>query len=160
MKFIKIVWILSVFIIIVFNLAFEGFRIYDFITENYNVKTMKVSNYNYSSSSKRKSITINGYIGKEDVYFTRFDDEIEELFSMYPGITIENKQINELNSVYNDTFKNSKTNSKNIEVLKFKHSDIVMLIKDDEFKRWKTRLYMFSSYSIISIVILILIKKK
>jgi hypothetical protein len=160
MKFIKVIWVLSVAIILIFHIAFEGFRIFDFFTENYSVKTMKILSSNYSSSSKRKSITINGFIDKERVYFSRFDNEIGELFSLYPGIAMENNEIEELSSVFPDTFKNSYNDSKNIEVLKFKNSHIVMLTKDNEFQRWKIRLYLFSLYSLTSIILLILIKKK
>lgn len=159
MKFLKIIWILSVAVIITFFMAFESFRIYDFITTNYSVKTMKISSYSYNSSSRNESITINGFIDNEDVYFSRFDNEIEELSSMYPGITMGKNKIEELSSIFPDTFKNSIKASKNIEVLKFKNSNRVMLIKDKEFERWKIHLYIYSIYSLISIIILIYTKK-
>ena len=159
MKFIKIVWILSLAVIIIFHIAFESFRIFDFITGNYNLKIMNISGYSYNTSSRSNSTTINGYIGKEKVYFSRFDDKIGELFSLYPGITMENNEIKELQDVFPNTFKKD-DNPKSIEVLKFKNSNIVMLTKDNEFKRWKMHLYLFSLYSLISIIILILIKKK
>ncbi|CAA0164793.1 conserved hypothetical protein [Tenacibaculum maritimum] len=160
MKFIKLVWMLSVFVIIVFTFVFDGVRVFDFVLGNYTTKVMKVSGNVYETYSRRKSITINGHIDKEKVYFSRFDDKIEELFSLYPGITIEENKIKELNAAYPNTFRNSNKDSKNIEVLKFKNSNIVMLTKDNEFKRWKTRLWLFSLYSMISTIILILIKKK
>ena len=161
LKSIKIFWILSVAVIIIFHVAFESFRVFDFITGNYTVKTMNISGYLYNTSSRSKSITITGScFGNEEVYFSRFDNEIGELFSLYPGIAMENNEIEELSSIFPNTFKNSHNNSKNIEVLKFKNSNIVMLTKDNEFQRWKMRLYLFSLYSLISIIILILIKKK
>lgn len=160
MKFIKIIWIVSVFIIIIFHITFEGYKIFDFLSKNYSIKTMEVTDYYYDTYSRRKSITINGFVDKERVYFTRFDDEIGELFSLYPGIATENKEIEKLSSVFPNTFKNSYNDFKNIEVLKFKNTQIVMLTKDNEFQSWKRRLFLFSIYCLTSIIILILIKKK
>lgn len=159
MKFIKIVWILSVFVILIFYVVFESFRIYDFFTGNYTIETMQVSDYNYSSNSRRKSITIIGHIKNQRVYFSRFDNEIEELYNLYPGIasdklSSEDKKI--ISSVFPDSNLES---SKTIKVLKFKHSQIVMLTKDNEFQSWKTNLYFFTFYCIMSIILFIIIRK-
>lgn len=159
-KFLKIVWILSVFVIVVFNIAFDGYRILDFITGNHTVKTMKISDNSYETTSRRKSITIFGHVGSEKVYFSRFDDEIGKLYALYPEITSNELSANEDNKIISFALLDvNLDNSKHIEVIKFKHSQIVMLTKDNEFQRWKNSLYLFAIYSMVSIIILIFMKK-
>jgi hypothetical protein len=140
MKAIKIIWLASVFVILFFNIAFDGFRTFDYLFDNYSKKEMTVTKYSFDSSSRRKSITIEGVVDKNKVYFSRFDKDIDSLYNLYPAIFSKEKK---------ETI---------IKVLKFQHSNIVMLL-DDEFNHWKTRLFFSGIYCLISIIIFIYIKK-
>ena len=131
-KFLKIVWCLSVFIVFFFNLFFNGWRIFDYVQGNYAVEKMNVENYSYNSTSRRKSITIEGYIDNEKVYFSEFDKNIDKLYQLYPTIFSENE---------NTT----------IEVLKFKNSHNLLL--PSEFKDWKTELLLSVLYIVVSLLI-------
>lgn len=137
-KFFKIVWVLSVLIIFTISILFDGFRIFDYIFNNFSKKEMTITNYSYDSSSRIRSITIEGVIDKKKVYFSRFDENIDKLNSLYPKILLKNKERFVIN------------------VLKFKHSNIVMLIDDDELLKWKREkilscIYIFSSLLIICV---------
>lgn len=142
MKFIKVFWLGSVVVIMLFNIVFEGNRIVDFVLGNYSIKTMKVSKTFFNSSPRRKSITVVGHIDMKEVNFSRFDDEIDDLYSLYPNISDNN-----LNKTIN------------IEVLKFNSSDKVMVISGNEFDSWKMYLYYSFLYCIISSLILFYLKK-
>ena len=131
-KFLKIVWCLSVFIVFFFNLFFNGWRIFDYVQGNYAVEKMNVENYSYNSTSRRKSITIEGYIDNEKVYFSEFDKNIDKLYQLYPTIFSENE---------NTT----------IEVLKFKNYQNLLL--PSEFKDWKTELLLSVLYIVVSLLI-------
>ncbi len=137
-KFFKIVWVLSVLIIFTISILFDGFRIFDYIFNNFSKKEMTITNYSYDSSSRIRSITIEGVIDKKKVYFSRFDENIDKLNSLYPKILLKNEERFVIN------------------VLKFKHSNIVMLIDDDELLKWKrekilSSIYIFSSLLIICV---------
>lgn len=141
MKTIKIIWWVSVFVIIFFNIAFDGYRIFDYLLNNYSKKEMVITDHSYNSSSRRRSITVFGTVDKRKVYFSRFDEDIDNLNNAYPEIfSEENKHFV-------------------MSVLKFKHSNIVMLIDDNELSRWKARLFFSGIYSLISILILLFLKK-
>ena len=131
-KFLKIVWYLSVLVVFFFNLFFNGWRIFDYVQGNYAVKKMNVENYSYNSTSRRKSITIEGYIDNEKVYFSEFDKNIDKLYQLYPTIFSENE---------NTT----------IEVLKFKNYQNLLL--PSEFKDWKTELLLSVLYIVVSLLI-------
>jgi hypothetical protein len=132
------VWVLSVLIIFTISILFDGFRIFDYIFNNFSKKEMTITNYSYDSSSRIRSITIEGVIDKKKVYFSRFDENIDKLNSLYPKILLKNEERFVIN------------------VLKFKHSNIVMLIDDDELLKWKrekilSSIYIFSSLLIICV---------
>lgn len=134
--FIKIWWYLSIIVIFVIPILLDGFRILDYLADNYTTKEMVVKYYSYDSSAERKSITIEGVVDKERVYFSRFNEDIENLYSLYPLIFSENKK---------DFI---------INVLKFKHSHIVMLIDDNELIKWEKEKLWCGIYIFFSIVII------
>jgi hypothetical protein len=139
--FFKLFWYLSVIAMLLFYVFFEGYRVFDFVFGNYSVQKMNVSNYSYNTTVKRESITIVGYISEGRVYFSRFDDDINKLYNLYPPIFFDEKKIHE------------------IEVLKFKHSPIVMLIDDNEFSKWKRNLLLSFLYIVSSIIVILILKK-
>ncbi len=138
----KLFWYLSMTVIFLFYTFFEGYRIYDYIMGNYEIQTMKAENFGYDSSAKRKSITVYGHIGEEKVYFSRFDKEIRKLYKLYPQFFNADEKI---------TYE--------IKVLKFEHSNKVMLVDDNEFSRWKKHLLLSSLYITLSIIIILIFKK-
>ena len=114
---------------------------------NYSIQEMKISNFYYNRRTSlrgggNQSITVIGYIGKERVYFSRFDKEIGKLHNLYPQVFLDNEKDYE------------------IKILKFEHSPKVMLVDDDEFQRWKRNLLLSFSYIILSIIIMLLINHK
>jgi hypothetical protein len=134
MKTIKILWCVSVLVVFLFFMSFEGYRIFDYVSGDYTVQKMTITDSSYESTPKRKSVMINGNINGEKVYFSRFDEHISELYNLYPFLSSNNK------------------NTSVIEVLKFKHSHKVMLLNDDEFTQWKKHLLMSSLYVGFSIM--------
>lgn len=126
-----------------FDFILDGKRFLDFVSNNYYNSSMKVSKYSYYNSGRAASITIEGNINLEKVYFSKFDDNIDDLTSFYPNIQ--------------DTMLNKKIN---IKILKFKNSKNVMTLYDDEFTSWKNRLYLDLMYYIFSIIIFIILKMK
>ena len=134
--FINICWYLSIIIIIVFNISFEGYRIFDYIFKDYTTKEMVIKDYSYDSTARRKSITIEGVVDKERVYFSKFDEDVDKLFNLYPVIFSNNKK----------TFV--------IKVLKFKHSHKVILVDDNELIKWERNMLISGLYILISIVII------
>ncbi|OMQ09280.1 hypothetical protein [[Flexibacter] sp. ATCC 35103] len=140
MKAVKIIWILSVVVIFLFNLFFDGYRIFDYALGNYSVRKMTIINSSYNVTSKRKSLTIDGSVNEGKVYFSRFDEDINELYNFYPSLSSKIK------------------NTPIINVLKFKHSNNVILLDDDEFIQWKKHLLIYCSYMFFSVIFFILFK--
>ena len=146
--FFKLVWYLSVVVVFLFFIVIEIHRIYDYVMNNYSIQKMKIADYyyNYGISGKGggtgTSIIVIGYISEERVYFSRFNEGIDKLYSLYPQF-----------------FSNDKKTYK-IKVLKFEHSHRVMLADDDEFSKWKRNLLLSFSYIILSIIIALYIKNK
>lgn len=133
-------------LVFLFNVFFDGYRIFDYAFRNYSVQKMTITNSSRNSSAKRKSLTIEGNVGDRKVYFSRFDDNINELFNLYP-------------------FLPSKIgNAPMINIIKFKHSNKVILLDDDEFVQWKKHLLISSLYVFFSIMFFLFsyvkIKKK
>jgi hypothetical protein len=139
MKAIKIIWYLSILLIFLFNVFFEGYRIFDYCLGNYSIEKMTITSSSSNSTSKRKSVTFQGTINEEDVYFSRFDDDINELYNLYPFLSSKKK------------------NNLIINVIKFKNSDNVMLFDDNEFGEWKKTMLFFSLYIFFSIIIIFML---
>lgn len=141
-KFIKVVWILSAFVILLVNICFEGYRMFDLATKNYDIAIMEVSNVSFYSTARGSVMSVIGYIGKQKVNFAKFDKEIDDFFSFYPHI-----------------YSYEKGESVTIEVMRFTHSNRVTPTYNNGFHKWKLYIYTSSLYSILSITLLILIKK-
>ena len=137
-------WYLSIVVIFLFFIALEAYRIYDYTTGNYSIQKMRLTEFRHSSGSRKRggrSIMVIGYIGKEKVYFSRFNDDIKKLYKLYPQIFSTNKKNYE------------------IKVLKFEHSPRVLLIDDNEFSKWKKHLLLAFSYITLSIIVILILKK-
>ncbi len=142
-KFLKIFWYLSILVISIFFISFEGYRIFDYIQGDYTRKKMNVKSYSYYSDSARSSIIVEGYIDNEEVYFYEYDDDMKKLHQNYPIIFSTPHKHNIL-----------------IDVFKFKHSKKVLLIT--ELYKWEKKILLFSLYIFISLLIIsinLLIKK-
>jgi hypothetical protein len=139
MKAIKIIWYLSILLIFLFNVFFDGYRIFDYCLGNYSMEKMKITNSSSNSSPKRRSLTIEGNINGENVYFSRFDDDINELYNFYPVLSSKDKK----NSIIN--------------VIKFKNSENVMLFDGNEFEQWKRNLLLYSLYIFFSVIIILML---
>jgi archaellum component FlaC len=136
--FFKITTFLIPIIIILFHIFFEYDIIKDYLKNDFSVKEMVVKNKEYNSSSKRKSITFFGILEKKDVYFTKFDDEIDKIYNAYPDI--ENKVTK-------------------IDVIKFRNSKIVMTTINNELEKWKNEKKTCIAISLISLLIFIFLNK-
>ncbi|TDP01677.1 hypothetical protein EV145_104387 [Flavobacterium sp. 245] len=124
-------------IIILFHIIFEYNIIEDYLKNDFSVKKMVVNNKEYNSSSKRKSITFSGIVENKNVYFTKFDDEIDLIYNAYPDIG------------------NKVTK---IDVVKFRNSKIVMTTINNELEKWKNEKKTCITISFISLLIFIFLK--
>ena len=143
--FFKLWWYLSVIVVFLFFIVLETYRIYDYTTGNYSIQKMKITEYKLHSDRNGKSIMVIGYIDDDEVYFSRFKDEVNKLYKLYPQIF--------------PRFFSDDKKTYEIKVLKFEHSSRVMLIDDEEFPKWKKRSLLSSLYIILSIIIMIVLKK-
>ncbi len=99
---------------------------------------MIVLNKEYNISAKRKSTTFFGILENKKVYFTKFDNETDQIYNVYPGI--ENKITK-------------------IDVIKFRNSEIVMTTIDNELEKWKNEKKTCITISLISILIFVFLNK-
>ena len=136
--FFKITTFLIPIIIILFHIFFEYDIIKDYLKNDFSVKEMVVKNKEYNSSSKRKSITFSGIVENKNVYFTKFDDEIDKIYNSYPDIG------------------NKVTK---IDVIKFRNSKIVMTTINNELEKWKNEKKTCISISSISLLIFLFLNK-
>ena len=138
MWFFKLWLFLLAFLILIMNL-FDIKRIYDALSGNYFQKVMVISKIDYHGGSGGKyngtpSVFVRGYIDSQEVYFIRnLDKNVYDIAGKFdiPNVEIGNS----------------------IKVLKFKHSDQVMVVYDNEFARWKKMRIIFSSIGIVGMIV-------
>lgn len=138
MWFFKLWLFLLASLILIMNL-FDIKRIYDALSGNYFQKVMVISKIDYYGGSGGKyngtpSVFVRGYIDSQEVYFIRnLDKNVYDIAGKFniPNIEIGNS----------------------IKVLKFKHSDQVMVVYDNEFARWKKMRIIFSSIGIVGMIV-------
>ena len=128
MCFFKLWLFLLASMILIMNL-FDIKRIYDALSGNYSPKVMIISKIDYYTGSGGEdngspSVFVRGYIDSQNVY------DIAGKFNI-PNVEIGNS----------------------IKVLKFKHSDQVMVVYDNEFARWKKMRIIFSSIGIVGMIV-------
>ncbi|EIW90646.1 hypothetical protein HMPREF1321_0183 [Capnocytophaga sp. oral taxon 412 str. F0487] len=138
MWFFKLWLFLLAFLILIMNL-FDIKRIYDALSGNYFQKVMVISKIDYHGGSGGKyngtpSVFVRGYIDSQEVYFIRNLDE--NVYDIAGKFDIPNVEI-----------------GNSIKVLKFKHSDQVMVVYDNEFARWKKMRIIFSSIGIVGMIV-------
>jgi len=138
MCFFKLWLFLLASMILIMNL-FDIKRIYDALSENYSPKVMIISKIDYYTGSGGEdngspSVFVRGYIDSQEVYFIRNLDE--NVYDIAGKFNIPNVEI-----------------GNSIKVLKFKHSDQVMVVYDNEFARWKKMRIIFSSIGIVGMIV-------
>ena len=138
MWFFKLWLFLLASLILIMNL-FDIKRIYDALSGNYFQKVMVISNIDYYGGSGGKyngtpSVFVRGYIDSQEVYFIRNLDK--NVYDIAGKFNIPNVEI-----------------GNSIKVLKFKHSDQVMVVYDNEFARWKKMRIIFSSIGIVGMIV-------
>ena len=138
MWFFKLWLFLLASLILIMNL-FDIKRIYDALSGNYFQKVMVISKIDYYGGSGGKyngapSVFVRGYIDSQEVYFIRNLDK--NVYDIAGKFNIPNVEI-----------------GNSIKVLKFKHSDQVMVVYDNEFARWKKMRIIFSSIGIVGIIV-------
>ena len=138
MWFFKLWLFLLASMILIMNL-FDIKRIYDALSGNYFQKVMVISKIDYYGGSGGKyngapSVFVRGYIDSQEVYFIRNLDE--NVYDIVGKFNIPNVEI-----------------GNSIKVLKFKHSDQVMVVYDNEFARWKKMRIIFFSIGIVGMIV-------
>ena len=138
MWFFKLWLFLLASLILIMNL-FDIKRIYDALSGNYFQKVMVISKIDYHGGSGGKyngtpSVFVRGYIDSQEVYFIRNLDE--NIYDIAGKFNIPNVEI-----------------GNSIKVLKFKHSDQVMVVYDNEFARWKKMRIIFFSIGIVGMIV-------
>ena len=138
MWFFKLWLFLLASMILIMNL-FDIKRIYDALSGNYFQKVMVISKIDYYTGSGGEdngspSVFVRGYIDSQEVYFIRNLDE--NVYDIAGKFNIPNVEI-----------------GNSIKVLKFKHSDQVMVVYDNEFARWKKMRIIFSSIGIVGMIV-------
>ena len=138
MWFFKLWLFLLASMILIMNL-FDIKRIYDALSGNYSPKVMIISKIDYYTGSGGEdngspSVFVRGYIDSQEVYFIRNLDE--NVYDIAGKFNIPNVEI-----------------GNSIKVLKFKHSDQVMVVYDNEFARWKKMRIIFSSIGIVGMIV-------
>ena len=138
MWFFKLWLFLLASMILIMNL-FDIKRIYDALSGNYSSKVMIISKIDYYTGSGGEdngspSVFVRGYIDSQEVYFIRNLDE--NVYDIAGKFNIPNVEI-----------------GNSIKVLKFKHSDQVMVVYDNEFARWKKMRIIFSSIGIVGMIV-------
>ena len=138
MWFFKLWLFLLASLILIMNL-FDIKRIYDALSGNYFQKVMVISKIDYYGGSGGKyngtpSVSVRGYIDSQEVYFIRNLDK--NVYDIAGKFNIPNVEI-----------------GNSIKVLKFKHSDQVMVVYDNEFARWKKMRIIFSSIGIVGMIV-------
>ena len=138
MWFFKLWLFLLASMILIMNL-FDIKRIYDALSGNYFQKVMVISKIDYYGGSGGKyngapSVFVRGYIDSQEVYFIRNLDE--NVYDIAGKFNIPNVEI-----------------GNSIKVLKFKHSDQVMVVYDNEFARWKKMRIIFFSIGIVGMIV-------
>ncbi len=137
----KLCWYLSVVVIFLFFLGLESFRIYDYVTGQYTVQKMKMTEIKHTShKGGRGNVRIIGYIGNERVYFSRYKlQDRYDLYRLYPQFFYAEEQ-----------------EPYEVEVLKFEHSPRVMLVDDNELSRWKKWMSIYIAYVALSVAIILI----
>ena len=138
MWFFKLWLFLLASLILIMNL-FDIKRIYDALSGNYFQKVMVISKIDYYGGSGGKyngtpSVFVRGYIDSQEVDFIRNLDK--NVYDIAGKFNIPNVEI-----------------GNSIKVLKFKHSDQVMVVYDNEFARWKKMRIIFSSIGIVGMIV-------
>ena len=138
MWFFKLWLFLLASLILIMNL-FDIKRIYDALSGNYFQKVMVIAKIDYYGGSGGKyngapSVFVRGYIDSQEVYFIRNLDK--NVYDIAGKFNIPNVEI-----------------GNSIKVLKFKHSDQVMVVYDNEFARWKKMRIIFSSIGIVGMIV-------
>ena len=138
MCFFKLWLFLLASMILIMNL-FDIKRIYDALSGSYSPKVMIISKIDYYTGSGGEdngspSVFVRGYIDSQEVYFIRNLDE--NVYDIAGKFNIPNVEI-----------------GNSIKVLKFKHSDQVMVVYDNEFARWKKMRIIFSSIGIVGMIV-------
>lgn len=138
MWFFKLWLFLLASLILIMNL-FDIKRIYDALSGNYSSKVMIISKIDYYTGSGGEdngspSVFVRGYIDSQEVYFIRNLDE--NVYDIAGKFNIPNVEI-----------------GNSIKILKFKHSDQVMVVYDNEFARWKKMRIIFSSIGIVGMIV-------
>ena len=138
MWFFKLWLFLLASLILIMNL-FDIKRIYDALSGNYFQKVMVISKIDYYGGSGGKyngtpSVFVRGYIDSQEVYFIRNLDK--NVYDIAGKFNIPNVEI-----------------GNSIKVLKFKHSDQVMVVYDNEFARWKKMRIIFFSIGIVGMIV-------
>ena len=138
MWFFKLWLFLLASLILIMNL-FDIKRIYDALSGHYSPKIMIISKIDYYTGSGGEdngspSVFVRGYIDSQEVYFIRNLDE--NVYDIAGKFNIPNVEI-----------------GNSIKVLKFKHSDQVMVVYDNEFARWKKMRIIFSSIGIVGMIV-------
>ena len=138
MWFFKLWLFLLASMILIMNL-FDIKRIYDALSGNYFQKVMVISKIDYYGGSGGKyngtpSVFVRGYIDSQEVYFIRNLDK--NVYDIAGKFNIPNVEI-----------------GNSIKVLKFKHSDQVMVVYDNEFARWKKMRIIFFSIGIVGMIV-------
>ena len=138
MWFFKLWLFLLASMILIMNL-FDIKRIYDALSGNYSPKVMIISKIDYYTGSGGEdngspSVFVRGYIDSQEVYFIRNLDK--NVYDIAGKFNIPNVEI-----------------GNSIKVLKFKHSDQVMVVYDNEFARWKKMRIIFSSIGIVGMIV-------
>ena len=138
MCFFKLWLFLLASMILIMNL-FDIKRIYDALSGNYSPKVMIISKIDYYTGSGGEdngspSVFVRGYIDSQEVYFIRNLDK--NVYDIAGKFNIPNVEI-----------------GNSIKVLKFKHSDQVMVVYDNEFARWKKMRIIFSSIGIVGMIV-------
>lgn len=131
--FFRLFWYLSIVFLLLFIL-FDCKRLYDFVTNDYQLEKMFVETCKWGGHSQaKKDLTIFGNINtNEKVCIYLYRDNIE-------GSLCEEGKL--------------------IDVIKFKHSSEVLRADNNAFQNWKMTLFSFIWYVVISTIIIFLKRK-
>lgn len=123
MKIYKIYLLLLILNILIqpIILLFTASKQYYYFTNGYKTEIMRVEKCTGGSSSKRKSVSVEGTINKKKAFFGLFDDEAYDFLSYLNELQQENLQ--------NIDFNNLKPLKLNVRVVQFGNSKNVMYIQ-------------------------------
>ncbi|KIO52857.1 hypothetical protein IW18_09955 [Flavobacterium hibernum] len=123
MKIYKIYLLLLILNILVqpIILLFTAYKQYYYFTNGYKTEIMSVEKSTSGSSSKRKSVSVEGTINKKPAFFGLFDDDAYNFLSYLNDSQLENLQ--------NIDYGNLKPLNLHVRVVQFGDSKNVMYIK-------------------------------